>query len=136
MLAAAARAQAQRAAFILTTDLHPPQPAWSKAEAQARDVALACAPILGFQPEVRLVPFASLGETVEGAEEIFVIPGAIEFNLIQRETLGRQLSEARRAQPGVVIHHDDVDPGHSLVVDCFADQVAKAIGTGAPQRTG
>ena len=136
MVAAATRAQAQPAAFILTTDLQPCQPAWPKAEAQAREVALACAPILGFEPVVRLAPLASLGEAIEGAKEVFVIPASLELNLLQRETLGLFLAEARRSRPEVIIHHDDVDPGHSLVVDCFADQVAKVIRIDAPQRSG
>lgn len=136
MVAATTRAEAQPAAFILTTDLQPRQPAWPKAEAQAREVALGCAPILGFEPVVRLASLASLGEAIEGAKEVFVIPASLELNLLQRETLGRFLAEARRSRPDVVIHHDDVDPGHSLVVDCFADQVAKAIRIDAPQRSG
>jgi sirohydrochlorin ferrochelatase len=138
MVAAAARAQAQPAAFILTTDLQPHQPAWPKAEAQAREVALACGPILGFEPDVRLVHTESVSGPIvpDGITELFVCPLALDLNLFQRETLGRLLAEARRSRPNVVVHHDDVDPGHSLVVDCFADQVAKTIGTGAPQRSG
>jgi sirohydrochlorin ferrochelatase len=136
MLAAATRQQTQPTAIVLATDLQPHESAWRKAEGQAREVALSCAPILGFEPVVCLATPQSLSQTIEGFEEIFVLPATMEFNLLQREALGRLLAEARRSRPDVVVHHDDVDPGHALVVDCLADQVAKAIGTGAPQRTG
>jgi hypothetical protein len=62
-----------------------------------------------------------------GPREIFVLPTALDFNLLQREVLGRAIGEARRANPQLIIHHDDVDPTHPLVVQALADQVARAI---------
>ena len=65
--------------------------------------------------------------SIEDGQETFVIPAALDLNLCQRETLGRLVAEARRRHPDSVIHHDDIDPGHPLVVGAFADQVGRAI---------
>ena len=76
--------------------------------------------------------------SIEDGQETFVIPAALDLNLCQRETLGRLVAEARRRHPDSVIHHDDIDPGHPLVVGAFADQVGRAIETMRvpPQRCG
>jgi len=65
-----------------------------------------------------------------------VLPAALDFNLLQREALGRAIGEARREHPAIVIYHDDADPAHPLVVQALADQVARAIGPAGPQRAG
>jgi len=135
MASAATQAHVQPAAFILTTDLEPYHPAWRLAEGQAHEIALACAPILGFEPVVRVATNDSLADAID-ASETFVLPVALDFNLFQRDAMGRVLAEARRHRPDIVVHHDDVDPGHSLVVDCLANQVATALGDTPPQRAG
>ena len=130
------------AAFLVASDLDPRSLIWQSAEAQLCAIASSCAPILGFEPELRLAP---LGEQLEesicraatdGAEELFVLPAAFDLNLLQREALGRVLSEARRRHPHLALHHDDVDPGHSLVVGAFADQISKALASRNPQHSG
>jgi sirohydrochlorin ferrochelatase len=130
------------AAFILVSDLEPSSRAWPLAEAHVRDVTSSCAPILGFEPEIRL---ASISETLDetigraaaaGVRELFVLPASLDFNLFQRQTLGGVLAEARRSHPDLVVHHDDVDPGQSLVVDSLAHQVSKALTTQSPQHCG
>jgi sirohydrochlorin ferrochelatase len=92
-------------------------------------VASACEAILGFRPTVELVSVDSLSSAIsrDGPGEIFVLPTALDFNLLQRESLGRAIGEARRANPQLIIHHDDVDPTHPLVVQALADRVARAI---------
>lgn len=115
--------------FIIASDLGAPA-------AQVEDVREACARVLGFDPDVRLASIENL--PIENGMETFVIPAALDFSLCQREQLGRLLAEARRRHPDAAIHHDDVDPGHPLVVGAFADQVGRAmqaIGV-APQRCG
>jgi hypothetical protein len=74
----------------------------------------------------------------DGASIIFVLPAAFDLNIWQRTMLGDELGAARRRNAGVSIHHDSVDPTHSLLVDCFAGQVLRAlVGRGvAPQRAG
>jgi sirohydrochlorin ferrochelatase len=103
-------------------------------------VASACEPILGFRPTVELVSIDTLSSAIsrEGPSEIFVLPTALDFNLLQREALGHAIAEARRANPQLAIHHDDVDPTHPLVVQALADQVARAIpeNVRSPQRIG
>jgi sirohydrochlorin ferrochelatase len=78
---------------------------------------------------VELVSVDTLSSAISrsGPREIFVLPTALDFNLLQRESLGRAIGEARRANPQLTIHHDDVDPTHPLVVQALADQVARAI---------
>jgi hypothetical protein len=92
-------------------------------------VASACEPILGFRPAVELVSVDTLASAISrnGPREIFVLPTALDFNLLQREAFGHAIAEARRAYPQLTIHHDDVDPTHPLVVQALADQVARAI---------
>ena len=135
MAAAVTRSQIQPAVFILATDVQPYDAAWKSAEGQAHAVAEACAPILGFQPVVRLATQDSLPQAIDAAET-FVLPVPLEFSLLQREAMGGVLAEARRNRPDIVIHHDDVEAGNSLVVDCLADQFAKALGEVPPQRAG
>jgi hypothetical protein len=121
--------------FIIATDVRPLDAAWSTSEAQIEDIRQACAQVLGFDPDVQLAWFEDL--RVEPGRETFVIPAALDFSLCQRESLGHMLAEARR-HPETVVHHDDVDCGHPLVVGAFADQIGRAIeATGAtPQRCG
>jgi hypothetical protein len=68
---------------------------------------------------------AAIGRRDSG--EVFVLPTALDFNLLQREALGQAIGEARRTHQHTVLHHDDVDPTHPLVVQALADQVARAI---------
>ena len=96
-------------------------------------MASACEPILGFAPSIQIASVESLPAVIASldADEVFILPTALDFNLLQRESLGHAIAEARRAHPNVVLHHDDVDPTHPLVVQALADQVARAIPPGA-----
>ena len=132
-------------AFLLATDLQPHEADWPEAERHATSIAAAAARILGFQLIVQVASVAAYpGETVSGhsladvlsqqeAAEVFVLPAALDFNLWQREEIGRILAEQRRKRAGVSLHHDDLNLGHPLLVQCFADQAARAL---APQRAG
>lgn len=125
--------------FLIASDLRPCDSAWTPALAQMEDVRKACASVLGFDPRVRLVSVPSHpGERfdMELGRDSFVIPAALDFSLWQRETLGQLLAEARRGDPNTVVHHDDVDSGHPLVVDALADQAARALGSTPPQQAG
>ncbi|HEV8040112.1 MAG TPA: hypothetical protein VGP62_14690 [Bryobacteraceae bacterium] len=127
------------AVVILATDLELHAPAWKSAHAQACQVAASCAPILGFDPAINLAARGGLAETIDAAEdasEIFVLPCALEFGLLQREELGGVVAEARRRHSSLAIHHDDVDPGHPLIMESLADQAARALGETLPQHTG
>src|ERR1700689_400926 len=95
-------------------------------------VAQACQPILGFLPALHAVAIDSLAATIteiaeQGATEVFVLPAVLDLNLLQRERIGQTLAEARRNHPQIALHHDDVDPGHPLLVQALADQVSRAI---------
>jgi hypothetical protein len=110
--------------FIIAGDL-------GASSSQVEELRQACARILRFDPDVRFAPINDL--PIEGGMETFVIPAALDFSLCQREELGRLLAEARRKHRDAVIYHDDVDPGHPLVVSAFVDQVGRAIqALGAP----
>jgi sirohydrochlorin ferrochelatase len=115
--------------FAIVSDL-------GASSAQVEDIRQACARVLGFDPDLRIAPLDNL--PIEAGMETFVIPAALDFGLIERETLGRGVAEARREHPDAVIHHDDVDPGHPLVVGAFADQIGRAIQSLGvpPQRCG
>jgi sirohydrochlorin ferrochelatase len=95
-------------------------------------VAQACQPILGFLPDLHAVAIDSLAATIaekagQGATEVFVLPAALDLDIFQRERIGQTLAEARRNYSQIAAHHDDVDPGHPLLVQALADQVSRAI---------
>lgn len=113
--------------FILASNLHPGERGWNLALGQVASIRRACAPILGFDPELRLAASDDLKQALEGAAEAFVIPAAMDLSIWHRETLGEVLAEARRKSPHTVLHHDDVDAGHPLLVSAFANQVGRAI---------
>ncbi len=122
--------------FIIASDVTPQSSVWALASSQVEEIRAACAGVLGFDPDVRLARMEEF--PIEAGEEALVIPAALDFNICQREALGRLIGEARRRYRDAVIHHDDVDPGHPLVVGAFADQVGRAleIARVPPQRCG
>jgi hypothetical protein len=105
--------------FLILSDLPKQTPAWPLAEAQTGAIRDECASVLGFEPDVRLVPAVEMSAQPDG--ETFVIPAALDFSLWERDTLGQRLAEERRNLPNAVIHHDDVDPCHLLVVHALGD---------------
>jgi sirohydrochlorin ferrochelatase len=130
--------------FLLTADLRQHEVEWREWEAYAETVAAATAPLLGFTPQVRA---AALDETLyqslaaaagQDVAEILILPVSPDLNLLEREMLGRVLAEARRAHPAVAIHHDDIDPGDPLLVECFAAHLGQTLEHHGlvPQRTG
>ncbi|MCU1276076.1 MAG: hypothetical protein JWO48_3507 [Bryobacterales bacterium] len=129
-------------AFLIASDLLPSHPDWNRALAQAEGLADPVSRILGFTPRVRLCSLAMhpadnageynldrvlQSEASSGAGEIFVLPGPLEWNLWQREAFGRSIAEFRRGHGNVPVFHDDVDCCHPLLVECFAEAVAKAF---------
>jgi len=139
--------------FVLTSDLLPYQHDWARALAQAESLAEPVASILGFMPRVRLSTLAmhpgdDAGEDAldrvlrdeagRGAGDIFVLPVSLDWNLWQREAFGRTLAEFRREYANVSVFHDDLDPCHPLLVECFAEIVTRALAglEIPPQRAG
>jgi sirohydrochlorin ferrochelatase len=116
--------------FLIASDLEPEHPCWPAAVAQVEDVRAQCAPILGFDPVVKLVALSRTPFPACASGETFVFPAPLDFSIVQKQMLGQMLAEARRASPQVVIHHDDVDPGHPLVVTAFADRIGRLLSPG------
>jgi len=121
-------------AFLILTDLRPTDLAWLSATAQTDHVRAACAPVLGFDPNIRLTNICDFPASPGG--ETFVIPAALDFSLWERDVLGQRIAEQRRNRPDTHIYHDDVDPGHSLIVDALGLQAAQALGDIALQQCG
>jgi sirohydrochlorin ferrochelatase len=46
------------------------------------------------------------------------------------------VAELRRSNPQLVVHHDDVDPAHPLLVEALAGQVARCISSETARSTG
>lgn len=124
-------------AIVIATDLRPDQPAWAGMHAQAAQLNESLARPLGITPAVELACLAtragsasvehSLGRVIdrlaaEGADEFMILPAAFEINHWQKSEIGEDLTEARRRHPAIVIHHDDADPAHPLVLDCLSMQ--------------
>ena len=139
--------------FILASDLLPGQRDWPRAQAQADSLAEPVGRILGLLPRVRLASLVMhrgedageyaldrtlREEAASGAREIFVLPASLDWNLWQREAFGQALTEFRREHSSSLVFHDDVDPCHPLLVECFADTVARALAGRPlpPQRAG
>jgi sirohydrochlorin ferrochelatase len=130
--------------FLIVSDLQPHSAAWTAAVAQMEDVRVLCAPVLGFDPDVRLTslrnwsistdPLSDL--RAQSAKETFVLPAAFDFGLCDRDQLGQRIAEQRRHHPDSVIHHDDVDPGHPLVIEALGLTAMRALGDIPPQKSG
>jgi hypothetical protein len=129
-----AKSAARIPAFLVLSDLDPNSAQWPMATAQIDAVRSACAPVLGFEPDVRLTPAAEMSAQPGG--ETFVIPAALDFSLWERDLLGQRIAEERRTHPDNIVYHDDVDAGHSLVVDALGFQAARALPEIPPQRCG
>lgn len=121
-------------AFLILSDLAPHSVQWPLAEAQMGAVRAACAPVLGFTPEVRLVPIAEVSAQADA--ETLVIPAALDFSLWERDLLGQRIAEQRRTHPQSIVYHDDVDLAHPLVVDALGFQAARALAEIPPQKCG
>ncbi len=120
--------------FLILSDLRPHDAAWPLAAAQIEDVRAACARVLGFNPNVRL---EHIGEMrTQPGRETFLLPAALDFSLWDRDSLGQRIAEERRNHADTVIHHDDVDPGHPLVVEALSFQTAMALEDTPPQKCG
>ncbi len=123
--------------FLIATELSSRDASWADAGCCVQRLVEPCARILGFTPRIQLANIDSLG-IPEDAGEVFIIPACLDFSLFQREKLSGTLSELRRARPEVAVHHDDVDPGHPLLVEAFANRITAALAGShlAPQRVG
>jgi hypothetical protein len=104
--------------FLIVDDDHA-------AASQLDAIRAAIAPVLGFSPRIRIA--STQGFSVRDRAETFVLPGALDFSLWEREELGRKIAEARRAHPGNIIFHDDIDVGHPLVVDALVERAIRAL---------
>jgi sirohydrochlorin ferrochelatase len=126
--------------FILASDIEPTATCWTKAEEQASRLTAFATRLLGFSASTTLTVLprqpaddrhylanAIEREISEGASEIFVLPLVFELNIWQRTLLGQTLSEIRRTHQAVSIHHDDINPSHPLLVDCFAEKILQAL---------
>jgi hypothetical protein len=120
--------------FLILSDLPRHSAVWPLAVAQTEAIRTACAGVLGFEPDVRFAPLAELSAQSEG--ETFVIPAALDFSLWERDSLGQRLAEERRKLPHAVIHHDDVDPGHPLVIEALGLQLMASLRETPPQKSG
>ncbi|HLY15967.1 MAG TPA: hypothetical protein VKR61_02025 [Bryobacteraceae bacterium] len=94
---------------------------------QAGSLIEPCAAILGFQPNISLRSLDEPGLPPPGANEIFVLPASFDFSVWQKEVLGRTLAEWRRSGDGIVVHADEMDLAHPLIVQCFADLITAAL---------
>ena len=125
--------------FILATEIDSGSNDWAKAEEQASSLMAFVTRFLGFTASVKIAVLSTRPEDrhqlakvvdreiAQGASELFVLPLAFELNIWQRSLLGQTLSEARRLHQAVSIHHDDINPTHPLLVDCFVDQILRAL---------
>ena len=128
--------------FIVATEVGPGEAAWASLEAQAAGLREFAERALGVAAGVELACLPSrstddpgehhLGRVIDrrvgnGASLLFLMPAAFDLSLWQRTTLGEEVGAARRRHSGVIIHHDTVDPTHTLLVDCFAGLVLRAL---------
>lgn len=74
---------------------------------------------LGFRPDV--------STAIQPAEESFILPCDFEFGLFEKEALSHQLADLRREHSGASFFYDDVDLGHPLVAQAFAEKAMEAL---------
>lgn len=135
--------------FLIVTDLPPGAAAWALASRQAVAVAEACAPILGFHPEVEIASLeAEAGpgslraaldaEAARDRTLALILPAIFEFSIFQKQALVSLLREVQRAHPTLSVHYDDADPCHRLATQAFVDSLwAMLAGTElSPSRMG
>ncbi len=96
----------------------------------ANPLAEALTRPLGFHPAVSV--------KLQPAEETYILPCNFEFGLFEKEALSQQLAELRREHEGASFFHDDVNLGHPLVAQTFADQAGRALAgkSVSPERLG
>lgn len=141
------------ATFVLATDLRPGGPSWASLEAVAAHLEQFAARSLGVAANVDLACLPSPGADDAGesqlsraierviaddCSELFIVPATFEFTVWQRTWLGEEIGAARLRSATLAIHHDTVDPAHSLIVESFTDQILSALREAAapPQQTG
>lgn len=99
-------------------------------------MASGCEPILGFRPRIAVASVDSIPAPDGDLDELFVLPVSLDFHLLEREALGRAIADLRRSNPKLVVHHDDIDPAHCLLVEALADQVARCLSPETARSTG
>ena len=98
----------------------------------ALSVRAACAKTLGFDLDLKVTEACEIW--AGRGNDMLVVPTALDTSLWEREAMGERIAEARRE--GKTVFHDDVDPGHPLVVQALAIQAARALEDAAPQKCG
>jgi sirohydrochlorin ferrochelatase len=129
-----------RPVFILATEIDAGGACWKQAEEQASSLSAFADRLLGFSTSVQLAVLPTrpadnpehLAQVIEreisrGTSELFILPLVFELNIWQRTLLAQTLSEIRRIHQAVSIHHDDINPSHPLLVDCFAEMILRAL---------
>lgn len=74
---------------------------------------------LGFRPNV--------STELQPSEETLILPCDFEFGLFEKEALSQQMAELRRQSPDAAFFYDDVDLGHPLVAQAFAEKAMEAL---------
>jgi len=143
--------------FLIATELSPHDPSWPRVQAVAAAVAEACAPILGFAPEVAVAslghdprspiveggdPDGAAGAVLDGPGSVaavladqaasgrtlaFVLPAILEFSIFERQALVELTRESQRRAPALAIHYDDTTPCHPRLVQAFAEALWEVL---------
>ncbi|MFT5126639.1 MAG: hypothetical protein ACI8W8_000234 [Rhodothermales bacterium] len=116
--------------FVILSDATPGGELWQAQAAWGAGLPETCAPVLGFEPEIRLVPLPrNPGDPVDGLDvgerDLFLLPAMAEFSLYQKQCLAELAATARRS--GGTVYHDDVDAAHPLLLDAYVNACANAM---------
>ena len=69
-------------------------------------------------------------EASSGVEELYVFPAIFEFNIFQKQAFAESIAALRQQHPSLVVHYDDAELTHPLVVHAFAERIiARLAGT-------
>ena len=115
--------------FAILSDAHPGSPEWQAQATWGAGLPEACTPVLGFEPDIRLVALPrNPGDPVAGLEaegrDLFLLPAMAEFSLYQKQCLAELVAGLRR---GGTAYHDDVDPAHPLLLNAYVSACAEAM---------
>lgn len=137
-----------QAAFVLLLDAPAGLGGEAKYAGLMQTLSEQSAAVLGFEAPVRWTPLPAMGrmgrpasgddealraarcfdELVSGGvETLFVLPVSFDFGLQQKEWLTELTRVTRRRHPGLVIHYDEMQAAHPLLLQALVDSACRQL---------
>ncbi len=147
-----------RTSILVVTELAPRDVDWPRAVEQAERLARSLGPRLGLVPTIKLASLSAdpsawmrdadasspadlanvLPELAEGGGEVFVLPGMLDFGLIQKARLSEIVGGTRLEHHRTTIVYDDVVFDNRQLVQALSEHLFHVLADAgfSPERTG